>query len=272
MVDRNMTTLKRLGQVYTREGMLLELPPSDFFDVDNIPGIIDPFAHSTTKEFPLGTKLTYADRVFRYFRNGGTILTMGKLQQSVVPLAGHITEVIGTHGVGSKTIDFTPNTDCTDDLVANELADAYIIIDNDAGEGGMYRIKSHPAIAGAVSGVLTLYDPVVVAIGAAATATILHHAFDKTIIHPSINTARIVGCSVSPVAANSFGWLQTNGPCPVLIDGTVIIGQHVRASDGVDGAVELLDRDGTAEDDQEVGVTLAVVATSLHGPIHLTLE
>jgi len=51
-----------------------------------------------------------------------------------------------------------------------------------------------------------------------------------------------------------------------------VIGEHVRASDAcLDGSVEPLNRDGTAEDEQECGVVLVVTATTLHSLIWLNL-
>ena len=276
MADRNLNP-RQWGTYFTEEGMQLLIPPSGF-EVNGIPGKVDPFGESTTQQFPLGTKLVYADREFRYARMGGTVGVAGNLYQSVVPLAGHIDEAVNTFAAAATVIAFTPAVDATDDLAANELQDGYIYTNDDTGEGHLYRVKSHPAIAGAVSGNITLADPVVVAAVAATTCTVLHNPWRNVIIHPSPPTAPIVGAAVRAVTANSYCWLQVRGPCPILTDGTVVIGEDVVASDATDGAVEPADlalteaAPPTGHGERHLGFVLAVNATTEYSLVWLNLE
>jgi len=273
MADRNMDTFRRVARYTTREGMELELPPSDFLKMHEVPGVVDPFSESSIQLFPLGSKLTYADRTFRYGKNGAVALIAGGLVQSVVPLVGHADEVIDEPAAGTFVISFTPAVDSTDDLAVDDLEGGYIWVVDEVGEGILYRIKSHPAIAGAVAGNITLYDSIITVPAAGATATVIHHPLRNVIIHPSPNTAPVVGATVIPVTANFFTWFQTGGPAAILTDGTVIIGEHVRISDAaVNGSVEPLNRDGTDEDEQEVGVVLIASADTEYSLIKLNLE
>jgi hypothetical protein len=261
MADRNLVIKHRGGIYSTGEGMVLTIPPSGFdwrAVVGGSPGVVDPFAFTLAQEFPLGTKLEYGLRKFRYAQNGGTLGEIGALEQAVVPLAGHINEVVGTHAVGDVAITFTPNTCCTDDLTANELQDGFLYIYDAGGEGGYYQVLSHPAITGGASGVITLADPIRVAVAAAATATVLHNPYRQHIIHPSPPTAQPLGWNTGPVTASYYHWLQTGGPCAAQIDGTVIMGEMVRPSEDDDGAVALLDYDEAADAD--------------HGPVGRVLE
>jgi hypothetical protein len=50
-----------------------------------------------------------------------------------------------------------------------------------------------------------------------------------------------------------------------------VIGQHARVSDGTAGAVEPLDRDGTAEDEAQVGMVMQVNASTEYSLIFLQL-
>ena len=278
MADRNMTTFRQYSRFTTREGMELYVPPSDFFDMEMIPRVVDPFLTSSEQRFPLGTQLTYAERVFRYSKNGAVALATGVLHQSVVPLAGMIDEAVDTPAVGDVTITITLAASPTDDLAINDLADGYINIVDDTGEGHLYRIKSHPAIAGAVAGVLTLYDPILVALGAGATITVMHNSWRNVIIHPSPPTAPVVGASVVAVPANEFCWLQTEGLSSVLTDGVVVIGEAVVASDADNGAVEAADAaitDGTpptGHGERILGYVKVVGPDTEHSIIWLDLE
>ena len=114
MVDRNLVIKVRGGMYSTEEGMSLIIPPSGFdwrATVGSVPGVVDPFSENVAQQFPLGTKLIYGEQTFRYARMGAVAGVAGSLYQAVVPLAGHINEVIGAPAVGAVVIDWTPNTD-----------------------------------------------------------------------------------------------------------------------------------------------------------------
>lgn len=279
MADRNQTVFRRYNTPTTREGMYLRLPPSDFFPQGDVPAVIDPFRTTVSQEYPLGTELFYADRKFRYARNGAVALTIAKLCQAVVPLAGHISEAINEPAVGSNTIAFTPAVVTTDDLAVDQLADGYIFVESATSGGHAYRIKSHPAIVGAVSGVLTLYDPILVAPAAAALATVVHNRWRNVIVHPSPPTALLAGVTVLAVPANEYCWLQTKGPCPVLLDGTVVINTAVMPSAVTDGSVadwtftltEGAPNTITNQARKQVGYVMVVTPTTDYGLIWLDL-
>ena len=276
MTERNLTTIRRWPIITTRDGMVLYVPPSDQFSLNSIPAVVDPFLTPTTQEFPLGTKLVYGDRVFRYCRLGAVAQTAGKLMQAVVPLAGRIAEAIDAPAIGATVIAFTPAVAPTDDLALDELADGYIGIDDDTGAGHLYRIKSHPAIAGAVSGNLTLYDPIVIAPAAASTASVMHNKYRNLIIHPSPATAKLIGVLPTDFAANDYGWVQTGGPAKVLTEGTIVINEIVVDSASADGAVAPMAlTEGAPNTDagqHKVGVALQVNATTTYSIIELMLE
>jgi len=280
MADRNILNRIRYSKWILRNGMELYVPPSDLVNVAQIPQEIDPWTvDDVTQQYPLGTKLVYGDKAFRYFLNGAVATIAGRLYQSVVPLAGHIDEVIGEPAIGDTTINFTPNTVTTDDMALNEFADGDFYVNDDTGEAYDHKIASHPAIVGGVLGVLTLRDPIVVVPGAAATGTIHHNPFRSVIIHPAPPTAPIVGCAISVVTAARFGWLQTAGPKSIVCEGTMLIGELVVAADGsVDGAIEPGDAiitDGTpptGHGQRTLGYVMVVNATTEMTLVNLQLD
>ena len=244
MADRNLVIKHRGGIYTTGEGMELHVPPSGFdwrAVMGGSPGVIDPYAESVFQQFPLGSKLVYGEEIYRYCQNGGVALKVSNLTQALVPLAGHINEAIGEPSVGDTTIAFTPNTATTDDLALNELQDGYIIIYDNTGEGHKYKILSNPVIVGAVSGVLTLVDPIRVAPVAASVATVIHNRFKSVIVHPAPITAIPAGFVQNIVTASYFFWVLTQGPTGFLVDGSLVLGEHVRPSEDDDGAVTNMD-------------------------------
>lgn len=254
----------------TNEGMHIFMPPSQQFPMVRTPPKVDPFATTTVQEFPFGTELWYADRRFRYAKcsSAGAVGT-GILVQGTVPLAGHIDEAVDVPVAGDTVIAFTPNTVTTDDIAADALADGYIYINDDTGEGYMYRIKTHPALTGGSSGNITLCDPINLALGASATATVLYPPYRHFIIHPSPATAQVLGVTVAAVAASSYCWLQYQGPCAVLTDSTVVISDIVVPSTAVNGSVmasAAIETDGPI-----VGSVMAVNADTEYSAIWLSL-
>lgn len=254
MAARNITKKRVWNIRQNKAGQTLFIPPDDTLDRIVLPDEVDVFTPDSAQKFPLGTKLECygGQEVYRYALEGGAGLEVGALCQSLVPLAGHINEVTGTAAIGATTIDFTPNTETTDDLAANELAGGYIFIYDAAGEGYKYRIASHPAITGGASGTLTLFDPIKVAtVGGTSVSTVMHNPYYKFLIHPSPPTAMPIGWTVTAVTASYYTWLQTHGPTCALIDGTVVMGQVVRPSEDDDGAVAAQDFDEA--DDANIG-------------------
>ena len=102
-----------------------------------------------------------------------------------------------------------------------------------------------------------------------ATATVLHHPYRKVIVHPSPQTAQLVGVTVAAVAANAYCWLQYSGPCAVLTQGTLVIGDSCVPSATVDGAV--MPSAAFETDGPMVGHVMAVNADTEYSPIWLGL-
>ena len=119
---------------------------------------------------------------------------------------------------------------------------------------------------------VTIWNSIQVALTTSSTVLLLKSLYKDVIQMPTTGTGDIVGVAVKAIAADEYGWIQTHGPCGVLTDGTLIVGQHIRASDGVAGAVEPLDRDGTHENEAELGRVISLSATTEQSLCYLTIE
>jgi len=124
MASRNISTRRVWNSRQNRSGQILDIPPDDSLARIVLPDEIDPYTCDSKQKFPLGTRLSCygGQEVYRYALEGGAGREVGALCQALVPLAGHINEVCGSEAVGDTVIAFTPNTQTTDDLAANELA------------------------------------------------------------------------------------------------------------------------------------------------------
>ena len=228
---------------------------------------------TTTQKFPIGSMIwdPSIDAVYRYVEFGNTTAA-GDMIQAEGPDGAH--DDLNSNGTGSGASQAKGATlisfSDTITLVKDEYAGGFMKIETGTGAGYRYPIKSHDAPAS--NALFTLWDPGLALAISGATVALIKSRYKEVIQMPTTVTGVLVGAGLGVGADGSFGWVQTRGPAAVLTDGTVVIGQHVRASDGVAGAVEPLDRDGTAEDEAEVGYVMDVGPTTEFSLIFLTLE
>ena len=228
------------------------------------------YQQSVTQKEELGTIMMLNDgRVFAYARAGAVALAAGKLtQNSVVDTNAHNEALSATQSaaIGAKSVIMTFGGA----VAASYYKDGYLHVNDATGEGHIYGVKDHAA--GTADVVINLKDPIRVALVASTSdLTLTKHPQDLVIVYPTSGTGIPVGISPIVVDINYYFWNQVKGPAVCLTDGTIVIGQHVRVSDGVAGAVEALDRDGTAEDEAAVGTVLQVNATTDYSLIMLAI-
>lgn len=234
------------------------------------------FSTYTDKRWPLGTKMVLQDgREFRFGKAAGTNIAVGKLCSATANGANFDELVIpAAIAAGSRTITFTNGATA---IATDDFEDGYINIEDDVGEGYLYKIKSHTIDgAGSAAVTATLANPngVQVALTTATTVGIMTSPYKAALIHPSPNVTALIGVTTAAITASTFGWFQVKGPGSVLIDGTVVIGDSVMASDATDGAVEafaLTEGTPNVEITPIVGTVIEVAATTEHGHILLNV-
>jgi hypothetical protein len=228
----------------------------------------DIFQESATQKETLGAVRQLEDgRVFAYAKNAAVALAAGKLTQSAAPSANANDETVAADAaVGDLSVSVTFGGAVTADF----YKDGWLWVNDDTGEGHIYQVKTHAA--GTTAVIVYLKDPIRVAITAGAgTVSLVQNTQNAVIVAPTTLTSAPAGVPLIPVTASYYFWNQVKGPCPILIDGTVVIGQHVRVSDAVAGAVEPLDRDGSDENEPDIGTVLSVNANTEYGLINLAI-
>lgn len=201
-------------------------------------GPIGLYESSATAYAPLGARAVTGDgREFRYCRAGATALVPGKLQQAGAEDTAHQDLVTTAAAVGATSITVTLGASA---VTANEYAGGWAVIADDAGEGYMYEISSHPAADASASLTVTLVDPIVVALTSSTTTDLVLNPYAAVIVNPATATSNPIGVAVFAIPAEEYGWIQTKGVASVLADGTVTVGTGVVASNATAGAVEAL--------------------------------
>lgn len=227
------------------------------------------YSSSATAGCPPGTRAMTADgREFVYVLNGITATVAGKLYQTAAELTNHdnLTPTAAT-AIGDLTITVTlGNTAVT----ANQYAGGTLAIDTTPGQGYTYLITSHPAALGNATCVFTIEQPgFIVATDTNSRVTLVPNPYSAVVVTPATTlTGAPVGVATYIIAASEYGWIQTWGPCSVLIDGAIATGACVTAPSSVIGAV-LADPANAAV--SIVGRMLVAGATTEYNQVFLTL-
>jgi hypothetical protein len=228
---------------------------------------INPYESEATPSHSLGTIGYDSDgRKFRYCKNNATnAMVAGYLQQAPVEDTGdQDLAIAASASIGDKTVSLAAAT-----VTANQYADGYLAITVTPGEGLYYKIKSHPA-ATAATVVITLYEPLKVALTTASNADLVANPYNGVLINPTTATSAPVGVAMTAVPASYYSWIQVGGPGMVVADasGAVTVGASVTASNQTAGCVE----DGDTDTQAIVGVALTGIAQGEPGMAMLTID
>jgi hypothetical protein len=175
------------------------------------------FNSYTTEKVPVGAKMTIEDgRIFRFAECGAAALVIGNLNTGEAPSANFQAETIATLAAGVTTLTGIGAT--TASMSASALKQGYIYTHN-ATTLPLMKIRDNTLITlSASTGIIYLWTKTPTAIAAANTVSYFKNPWRDVIIHGTPGAAVYTGVCQIALAANSFGWLQTGGPCNVLYD------------------------------------------------------
>lgn len=165
--------------------------------------------------------VTNDGRGYRYCKAGGTALVVGKIQQAKAEDTSNEQEVtIVNAAVGDLTIVSSDSVT----LALNLLAGGFLIVsEGTLGVGQTYKLKGNTAASAAVV-TFNLDEPVRVATTGTAKVDVKVNPYMSVIVAPTTQTSCIVGAAQYAIPASEFGWLQTRGPCAILAQGTIVVG------------------------------------------------
>jgi hypothetical protein len=191
------------------------------------------YASTADQKYALGTLLDLEDgRRFRYAKNGAVILYKALMAQAAALEAKWESEVqtAKTAAVGDYDIPVLITTGSS--LAANEWDEGWLICESGlaAAIGDMYKIASHTVHATAVT--VTIQDPggVRTALDANQVCTIIRSPYQAVVVSTATTLSGLaVGVPLVDIPISYFGWLQTRGPCPLIVDTgeTLLLGEPV---------------------------------------------
>jgi hypothetical protein len=227
----------------------------------------------STPVHPVGTKGALPDgREYVYVCNRSSAIATGKLCKfnevdtnydlCVVP-----TQTTGSLAIGSTVLNVTLAGSST--IAENQFVGDFLNIDDDTGEGTLYKIFGNTAVSAGTAITLAI-EPLRVAITTSTTVTLVN-CFQDVRIADANTSQKIAGVTQIAVAAGSstpqYFWIQNKGLCSVLMNGTPAVGSILVVSATTGGAVDAgAESDSAAAYKNIVGtmVSLAGVSTEHH--------
>jgi len=199
------------------------------------------FEESSTAKHPIGTRRPLEDgRVFVYAKAGSGALSAGKLCVAPTIVANHVNQSIGAAAaVGDKTVYVDLGATA---MTKNQYAEGYLIINDAAGEGHLYKIRANDAGDASASSVkVELYDAIRDALTTSSEYTLMKHPYDSVVVSATDQADTPVGVPPIDVTAGHYFWIQTWGCHPLLADETLAIGKALTIGSSTAGSAEVVD-------------------------------
>ena len=199
---------------------------------------------TSAQKHKLGTHMQIADREFIYAQAGEDI-TVGKLVMGNVGTAAHQVD-LAVSAASAEATTVTLSGSLT--IAKDQYKDGWLIFNDIGEEGHMYRVKGNTAVASATGCVITIDDEdgLVTAIAATQQVGLYENPYKEVEAHDANDVDHApLGWTCVDIADTYYGWICVKGFTAALVDGTPGIGVPLIASNGVDGAVEVYDEDGT---------------------------
>lgn len=245
----------------------------DTFSTSLYGGISTYGAQTNFGQQRLGDAIRTRDgRVFKFAVMGGTAGVAGSLYQAPAPVANHLAQTPAAAAIGAtqvviSTLGATAATE-------NQYAEGWLQVDTTPGNGIMYGVNSHLANAGSAALTVNLEkdDAIQIALTTSSRVGLIANPYSDIIVAPTTKTNVCVGVPLVAVPIAGYCWIQTWGPCPVLMNGTPAITMYVVNSGTTAGAV---DKWTTAAADvavQVVGYMMQVGVSTKNNAVYLTIS
>jgi len=237
----------------------------------------NPYAESATQQFPLGTKMIQGERVWRYCKNAANTVVIGAPLQSAAAVHADqnddiVVNAATSSAIGSYTVTLTSDTDIdvAPWATKNGGAEGYLFVNDATGEGQIYKIKEHEAFLTTGATIITLYDPLTIALVAGASEVgLIQNPYSNIVVTAAPLTGMCVGVPLIPLSASYYFWSQTGGPAPVLANTAIALGTAVV----VGTTASKCDPEASETGEVLIGYPLTpLVTTSEYFPVFLTLD
>lgn len=209
-------------------------------------------------------------RVFRFVRMGAVAAVPGTLYQSLAPVANHLalTPTAGS-SIGATQVTATLGATAA---AANLYAQGWLQVDTAPGPGIMYGVNNHLAVlsAGIITVNLNPDDPIQVALTTTSRVGLISNPYADVIQVPTARTGIVVGVPLVAIPIGYYGWVQTWGPCCLLINGTPAVTAPVINGGTTAGSADVWTA-AAQPTTQKVGDMMQVGVSTKYNAVYLTI-
>lgn len=202
---------------------------------------------------------TNAGQTVTLVQNGAVAITSGKLVQAPTQVTAHQKLAMTVPTAYPATIGATQIlvTNGSTVLKQNFFANGTLVVASGTGIGQTLQIAANQAAANGATFVVTLADPLLVALDATSTVSLNFNLYDGILIANHTTLGVPVGVTISPLAASTaptwdgttglltaagvaqYGLIVTAGPVGCLIDAVTNVGYPLGTSTNTDGALNV---------------------------------
>jgi hypothetical protein len=192
----------------------------------------NPYVEAAGQEFPLGSVMKSGRNEFIYNKNGSSALAIATPIQGAARVHAEQDDdiVVGAAAaIGDFEVELTStaNLDNSPNNTANEFRDGYLVVNDEAGEGQMFRIKSNDALSTTDNATFTLYDPLTIALTTSSQVGIVRCPNYRTVLTGAALTAPFMGVTLIPITASYFFWSKIKGVAPIVAHAAIAVGAAV---------------------------------------------
>lgn len=194
------------------------------------------FAQSSTQQEMMGTPriCSRTGRKYRY-AYAGEALAVGKMSYMAEATSNHVNKsVASAAAIGDYEVTVTVGATA---VTANSYRNGFLHVNDGTGQGHQYLISSNTYCAASGNTVVTLAEPIRVALVASATSEVSLIANPWSSVTQS-TTEESGSAGIPPIAVTSgyYFWCQTGGPAICLASDSSALGVML-SHDATEGAV-----------------------------------
>lgn len=223
---------------------------------------------SSTQYHNLGAYAETPDgRGFRYAKVGAVSLVPGKLYQTSAQDTTNLNPsgglAVAAAAIGTNQVTLTSSLT----IAANLLANGFLGVAVTPGQGYTYGIKGNTVVASAANCVVTLDDPLVVALTTSSKVLLVQNPYANIVVYPTTATGCSAGVATGIITNGNYGWVQTHGVVSVLNDSSTAVGLGITPSQATAGAVKT-----GATTLADIGYALNTGVTTEYDFVYLTID
>lgn len=187
------------------------------------------------KAHPYGTRGYLPDgRAFRYSFSDGALEAGLVCQAAAQPHAGELDMDVpissAGNAIGDREVSVDLTTAISTVLAADDFADGLLYVNDGPGQGHVYRVSSHSSqtsdFATAMPFTLSYDDQVrSTALTTLSLIGLIKNQYKDVVAidNPTVTYTNVLGATPAAIADNRNFWLQTWGPCALLITAKLLV-------------------------------------------------